>query len=87
MTLEKFLNRVLENVMSKEGIEEVKNVIKKDMEIENFDFDTTQVEFQIFDDENNYEPRVEISSDRYDDGQIIFIDTYFEEDISFNEER
>lgn len=87
MTLEKFLNRVLENVMSKEGIEEVKNVIKKDMEIENFDFDTTQVEFQIFDDESNYEARVEISSDRYDDGEIIFIDTYLDEDISFNEKR
>ncbi|MBS6503513.1 MAG: hypothetical protein KH415_18175 [Clostridium sp.] len=81
MTLEEFLDRVLGNVMSYEGIEEVKDIIKKDMEIENFDFDTTQVEFQVFDNENNYDPRVEISSDTYDDGEIIFIDTYLDEYI------
>lgn len=78
MKLDKFLDEILENVMSKNGIEKVKECIKDDMKLNDFSYDTTKVECQIFDKDNNYEPRVEISSERYSDGEIIFIDYHLD---------
>lgn len=40
------------------------------------DYDTTKVECQIFTENSNYDPRVEFSSDRYEDGEVVFIDYY-----------
>lgn len=74
MELDKFLDKILENVMSQGGIEKVRKYIKEDMKLCGFNYDNTKVERQVFDKDNNYEPRVEISSEGYSDGEIIFID-------------
>lgn len=74
MELDKFLDKILENVMSQGGIKKVRQYIKEDMKLCGFNYDTTKVECQVFDEENNYEPRVEISSEGYSDGEVIFID-------------
>lgn len=78
MELDKFLDKVLENVMSQGGIEKVRQVIKEDMKLCGFNYDTTKVESQVFDEHNNYEPRVEISSEGYSDGEVIFIDYHLD---------
>ncbi|CUO43524.1 hypothetical protein [Clostridium disporicum] len=52
--------------------------IKEDMELCGFNYDTTKVECQVLDEYNNYDPRVEISSEGYPDGEIIFIDNYLD---------
>ena len=41
-------------------------------------YDTTKVGCQVLDEYNNYDPRVEISSEGYPDGEIIFIDNYLD---------
>lgn len=78
MELDKFLDKLLENVMSQDGIEKVRQCIKEDMKLCGFDYDTTKVECQVFDENNNYDTRVEISSEGYDDGEIIFIDYHID---------
>lgn len=78
MELDKFLDKILENVMSQGGIEKVRQYIKEDMKLCGFNYDTTKVECQVLDKDNNYEPRVEISSEGYSDGEIIFIDYHLD---------
>lgn len=78
MELDKFLDKVLENVMSQGGIEKVRQLIKEDMKLCGFNYDTTKVESQVFDKNTNYEPRVEISSEGYSDGEVIFIDYHLD---------
>lgn len=79
MELDKFLDKILENVMSQEGITEVKQYIKEDMKLCGFNYNTTKVESQVFDEYSNYDPvRVEISSEGYSDGEIIFIDYHLD---------
>ena len=78
MKLDEFLDKVLENVMFVGGIDKIKEYIKEDMKLNGFDYDTTKVEFQVFDDGNNYDPRVEITSEGYDDGEVIFIDYHID---------
>lgn len=78
MKLDEFLDKVLENVMSVGGIDKIKEYIKEDMKLNGFDYDTTKVESQVFDDDNNYNPRVEITSEGYDDGEVIFIDYHID---------
>lgn len=78
MDLDKFLDKILENVMSQGGIEKVRQYIKEDMKLCGFNYDTTKVECQVLDKDNNYDPRVEISSEGYSDGEIIFIDYHLD---------
>lgn len=78
MELDKFLDKILENIMSQGGIEKVRQYIKEDMKLCGFNYDTTKVECQVLDKDNNYDPRVEISSEGYSDGEIIFIDYYLD---------
>lgn len=78
MELDKFLDKILENVMSCGGIEKVREYIKEDMKLCGFNYDTTKVEFQALDKDSNYDPRVEISSEGYSDGEVIFIDYYID---------
>lgn len=78
MKLDEFLDKVLENVMSIGGIDKIKEYIKEDIKLNGFDYDTTKVESQVFDDGNNYDPRVEITSEGYDDGEVIFIDYHID---------
>lgn len=78
MELDKFLDKILENVMSQGGIEKVREYIKEDMKLCGFNYDTTKVECQVFDKDNNYDPRVEISSEGYSDGEVIFIDYHID---------
>lgn len=78
MELDKFLDKILENVMSQGGIEKVRQYIKEDMKLCGFNYDTTKVECQVFDEIGNYEPRVEVSSEGYSEGEIIFIDYHLD---------
>lgn len=78
MELDKFIEKILENVMSQGGIEKVRQYIKEDMKLCGFNYNTTKVECQVLDKDNNYEPRVEISSEGYSDGEIIFIDYHLD---------
>lgn len=78
MELNEFMDKILANVMSQGGIEKVIKYIKEDMKLCGFDYNTTRVESQVFDKRNNYTPRVEISSERYSDGEIIFIDYHLD---------
>ncbi|WP_040191029.1 hypothetical protein [Clostridium culturomicium] len=78
MEFDKFLDKVLENVMSQDGMEKVKKYIKEDMNLCGFNYDTTKVECQVFDESDNYEPRVEVSSEGYSDGEVIFIDYHLD---------
>lgn len=78
MSLDEFLNEFLENLISEEVLNKVKQDIKEDMKSYNTDYNTAKVESQVFDKDNNYTPRVEISSEGYSDGEIIFIDYYLD---------
>lgn len=78
MELDKFLDKILGNVISQGGINKVREYIKEDMKLCGFNYDTTKVECQAFTDEHNFEPRVEISSEGYSDGEIIFIDYHLD---------
>ncbi|XZH99747.1 hypothetical protein ACSXEK_16205 (plasmid) [Clostridium perfringens] len=51
------------------------------MKENNLDFDSTKVEHQVFTEENNYDPRVEISSETYEDGEIIFLDYHLQGEV------
>lgn len=76
--LDEFLDSILGNVMSREGMEKVKEYIKKDMKSNGINYDTSKIACQIFDSENNYDPRVEVSSEAYSDGEVIFIDYHMD---------
>lgn len=43
MNLDEYLDKILENVMSTGGIEKVKNIIKEDMNLCGFKYETTKV--------------------------------------------
>lgn len=79
MKLDKFVDDFLGNVMSLNGLEQVKKYIREDMKKNEFDYDTAKVEFQVFNNDGNYSPRVEISSEGYSDGEIFFIDCHLDE--------
>lgn len=78
MKLDNFLMDLLENIISEEGINKVKNIIKDDMKVQGVEYKTTKVECQVFTEKNNYNPRVEIKSEGYKDGEIIFIDYFLD---------
>lgn len=59
-------------------MEKVKEYIKKDMKSNGINYDTTKIACQIFDKEKNYDPRVEVSSEGYSDGEIVFIDYHMD---------
>ena len=79
MNLDEYLDKILENVMSTGGIEKVKNIIKEDMSSCGFKYKTTKIECQVYTEENNYTPRVEINSENCQDGEVIFIDYHIDE--------
>jgi len=79
MNLDEYLDKILENVMSTGGIEKVKNIIKEDMNSCGFEYEATKVECQVYTKENNYAPRVEINSENYQDGEVIFVDYHIDE--------
>lgn len=78
MDFEDFLNRLFAGIMSESGMNKVKECIKEEMTSSEFNYDKTKVEFQVLDNENNYDPRVEISNEGCSDGEIIFIDSYLD---------
>lgn len=79
MELEKYLETFLGTIMSNEGIEEVKKIVKADLEKETIDYNTTSVEFQVLTEKDNVTPRVEITSENYSDGEVIFIDYHLDD--------
>lgn len=78
MNLDTFIEKFLETILSKDAIQKIKEIIKKDMQNNDLNYDTTSVESQIFTDDNNFEPRVEITSEAYCDGEVIFIDYHLD---------
>ncbi len=64
--------------MTTDGLDSIKQVIQRDMLDCGYNYDTTKVEYQVFNENENYETRVEISSEGYDDGEIIFIDCHLD---------
>lgn len=74
MQLDKFSNNFLENIIDDEYSNKVIKLIKEGMEENNLDFNSAKVECQVLTENNNYDPRVEISSEAYNDGEIIFLD-------------
>lgn len=84
MKLDSFINKILENVMCSEKLNEVKDIIKKDMASTGFNYETAKVECQVLDENNNYDPRVEISNEGYSDGEVIFIDFHLDDNVLIN---
>ena len=76
MRLDNFLNEFLKELVDEKGIETIKTTIKEQMCLNFKDYDTTKVECQIFTENSNYDQRFEFSSDRYEDGEVVFIDYY-----------
>lgn len=81
MNLEEYLDKFFGEIMTKEGIDKVKSIVKEDMKDLVFDYETTKVECQVYTEENNYDPRVEITSDNYSDGEVIFLDFHVDEEL------
>lgn len=79
MSLDKFIEDFFGNVMSEDGLNNIKDIIQKDMLDCGYKYNNTKVEYQIFDINENYDAsRVEISSEGYEDGKIIFIDYHLD---------
>lgn len=78
MKLDEFLNSILDNIMTEEGIKKVKDVIKEDMKDTIYNYNNTKVEYQVFTENNNYTPQVEVSSEGYSDGEVILIDCHID---------
>ena len=72
--LDKFLNNFLENIIDDECSNKVIKLIKEGMKQNDLDFDSAKVECQVLTDGNNYDPRVAISSEAYNDGEIVYLD-------------
>lgn len=81
MKLNTFIDELFGNIMTDEGIKSMKDIIKKDMLEVGKEYDCSKVEYQVFTESNNYTPRVEISSEGYDDGEIVFVDFHVDEVI------
>lgn len=81
MELNTFIDELFGNIMTDEGIKSIKDIIKKDMLEVGEEYDSSKVEYQVFTESNNYTPRVEISSEGYDDEEVIFIDLHVDEVI------
>lgn len=78
MSLDRFIDKFFGNIMSTNGLDNIKDIIQKDMLDCGYEYDAAKVECQVFNKDENYEPRFEISSEGYDDGEIIFIDFYLD---------
>lgn len=81
MSLEEFVDKFFGEIMTKEGVDKVKDIVKDDMKNLDLDYETTKVECQIYTEDNNYDPRVEINSDNYSDGEVIFIDFHVDKEL------
>lgn len=79
MKLDKFIDELFSNIMTQEGIDGIIEITKNEMKDCGKDYSTAKVESQVLTEKDNYAPDVSISSDHYDDGEIIFIDFYIEE--------
>lgn len=76
MSLDEFINELFLHIMAKDGVEKLKELVKTEMNDVSLDYSTARVESQVLTDDKNFDPKVEISSEHYDDGEIIFIDYY-----------
>ena len=78
MLFDKYLNLILENLVDQSGIDRIKNAIKDEMNRNGVNYDDTKVECQVFDENTNCTPRIEITSEGYSDGEVIFIDYHLD---------
>ena len=80
MKLDKFLDMFLmELVENQQGIDSIKATLNANMYANFKDYDNTKVEFQVLTDDNNYDCNVSMTSDKYDDGEVIFVDCRMKE--------
>jgi hypothetical protein len=78
MSLGEFINDLFSNIMTQEGIDRIIDITKNEMKDCGKNYSTAKVESQVLTENDNYAPDVSISSDHYDDGEIIFIDFYID---------
>ena len=77
MMLDALVAELFENLLGREGLDNVRKTIKDEVNKE-AEYDKVKVEFQVFKDERNYDPElVEITSEKYDDGEVVFIDLHY----------
>lgn len=77
MMLDAFVAELFENLLGREGLDNVRETIRDEINKET-EYDKVKVEFQVFKDERNYDPElIEITSEKYDDGEIIFVDIHY----------
>jgi hypothetical protein len=79
MKIDKFIDELFSNIMTQEGIDRIIEITKNEMQGFSKDYETAKVECQVFTEKDNYSPRVEISSEGYADGEVIFIDYHLDE--------
>jgi hypothetical protein len=73
MTLDNFLEEFFSNIAYPEGVRNIKEAIKNNMTKE-VDYNTTVIETQILTDDDNFFGNLCISSDGYNEGEVIFMD-------------
>lgn len=78
MKLDEFIEDFFENLLDKEGIDTIKATVKAQMSANFKEYDETKVECQVFTEEDNFTPRVEMSSEGYSDGEIVFLDFHID---------
>ena len=78
MNLDNFIDKFFLNLVDEKGVNLIKDTIKKQMENNDMDYNKTKVEPQVLTEYANFDPRVEISSEGYSDGEIVFIDYYLD---------
>ena len=77
MMLDALVAELFENLLGREGLDNVRKTIKDEVNKE-AEYDKVKVEFQVFKDGRNYDPElVEITSEKYDDGEVVFIDLHY----------
>ena len=72
MLLDDFLTEFFENITDAEGINNIKEAIKKSV-AEFINYDAAKVETQVLTDDHNLPGNLCINSEAYPDGEIIFL--------------
>lgn len=73
MLLDDFLTELFGNIADAEGINNIKEAIKKSV-AEFINYDTARVETQVLTDDDSLPGNLCINSEAYPDGEIIFLD-------------
>lgn len=79
MTLDGFLEEFFSNITDDKGIKNIKNNIKENIrEFKNYD--AVKVEFQVFKNDENYDCDTTITSENYNNEEVVFVDCRINEE-------